>query len=330
MSVVDDKVVADMTWGAEAASPLPEAMVGSETAAVSASLPVAAGISSPNRRPRRGMLGWALLFVLVAAAAGVAAYQLVLAPKPPAAPAPAITGIAFVVEPADAMVEIGGKEVGRHSPFEVRLGPGVYSIRVRREGYRPWTTEVMLRDGDRPTVQVALEAGMAHLSLSSLPPGLVAQLDGIQLEQVTPIERKIPSGQHTLVVTNAAGVTWTKNFTAEINGTYSYVAPLNETPPADARPPLVAPTAVTKLTGEVPVLKASGITESATDAIAKLCIDERGRVTSVKIVKALPDISDELERNLGTWRYKPYAGPTGVASPACFPLTFRVALKRAK
>jgi hypothetical protein len=331
------------------------------------------------------------------------------------------------------VVEVGGKEAGRQSPFEAQLGPGVYSIRVRKDGYKPWTKEVTLRDGDRPTIQVALDPGTALLSVGSQPPGLGVQLDGKPLGQVTPLELQVAAGPHALVVTNAAGISWSQNFTAEVDGKYSYVALLTTTrrtaaaavvaavakppppaperaerndrsdrvdhvertergdrgdrtaakrpgaapariagkeapeselrmpepgpepppvkpepvaPPPSALPPesrprpaappaappkaapLVAPNAVTKVGGEIPTMRVTGVTEPSTDVIAKMCIDEHGRVASVKIIRALPQITDDLQRNLSTWRYKPYSNAAGEASPACFPLTLRVVFKR--
>jgi hypothetical protein len=89
----------------------------------------------------------------------------------------------------------------------------------------------------------------------------------------------------------------------------------------------VAPNAVTKLAGEIPAMKVTGVTESSADVVAKICIDDHGRVSSVKIVRALPQISDDLQRSLSIWRYKPYINAAGDASPACFPLTLRVVFK---
>jgi hypothetical protein len=59
-----------------------------------------------------------------------------------------------------------------------------------------------------------------------------------------------------------------------------------------------------------------------------MCIDDHGRVASVKILKALPQITDDLQRSLSSWRYKPYNNAAGEPSPACFPLTLRVVFKR--
>jgi hypothetical protein len=220
------------------------------------------------------------------------------------------------------------------------------------------------------------------------------------------------------VVTNAAGITWSQNFTAEVDGKYAYVAPLTATkrtvqtsavapvhpltpappdrndhtdrtkrpavastrisgkepaqepvaepeqrapepktelppppapkpeapvpapdsskpikvaaavpPPTPKATPLVAPTAVTKLSGEIPAMRVDGVQENFADVIAKLCIDEYGRVSSVKIVRALPVITDELQHSLEAWHYKPYANASGQVTPACFPVTFRVVFK---
>ena len=98
--------------------------------------------------------------------------------------------------------------------------------------------------------------------------------------------------------------------------------------PAELPAPMVGPNAVTKLSGDVPVITVTGVDGASTDVIAKMCIDTSGHVTSVKLIKALPEISDELQHILGGWRYKPYTNPAGEISPACFPLQFRVVFRR--
>jgi hypothetical protein len=85
---------------------------------------------------------------------------------------------------------------------------------------------------------------------------------------------------------------------------------------------------VTKLSGDIPALKVNGITDNFADILAKVCIDDRGHVTSAKIVKALPEIAEELQHTLMTWRYKPYTNNSGQLSPACFPVSLHVVFKR--
>jgi serine/threonine-protein kinase len=422
----DDEKLADLTWGSEGASfqSLPDPAGAGPPAPPApqaqppAPPPVAApAIGASIRGSRRSSAARMLLVALFAIAAGLAAYQFLLRPKKPVpAPPPPIASVKFDVQPADAIVEIGGREVGHGSPFDAQLEPGVISVAVRRAGYKPWSTQITLRDGEKQTVRVALEPGVARISVTSQPPGLVAQLDGKQLEQITPLEIQTSAGPHQLIVTNATGITWSQDFTAEVDGKYSFNAPLtatkrpgasaagtgspsvsrapsppptaaaerpkrgadkpsrsatkesladNETrasepeqepPPPPPQPridagtqtmiapeppkpapvapaagkmPVVSATAVTKLSGEIPTMKVNGITENYADVISKMCIDDRGRVTSVKVLKAIPEIIGELQQILMGWRYRPYLNSTGQPSAACFPLSFRVVFKRA-
>jgi serine/threonine-protein kinase len=435
----DERAVADLTWGSDVGTAGPMHPIADHDVQLAAPPPPPPELGAPigasiaAAAAPRGMPFARISLVLLGSVAVVlAVYQFVLRPRKPAAPppTPVMTAMRFVVQPTDAVVEVGGKEIGHQSPFEAQLGPGVYSIRVRKDGYKPWAKEFTLREGDHPTIQVALDAGTAVLSLSSQPPGLGVQLDGKPLTQVTPLEVQVGAGPHALVVTNAAGITWTQNFTAEVDGKYSYVAPLTATkrtgpaaaavaaaprpappaaperadrsdrtehvdrterpertdrsagrrptaaptrvasrepaesdlrlpepvtepppvkpepvappppppppaalpkpvaPPAPPKaPPLVATNAITKLAGEIPAMSVTGVNEPSTDVVAKMCIDDHGRVASVRIVRALPQIADDLQRSLSSWRYKPYINAAGEASPACFPVTLRVVFK---
>ena len=98
--------------------------------------------------------------------------------------------------------------------------------------------------------------------------------------------------------------------------------PTEPTPAKPARVPLVPATSVTKLSGELPTLKVHG-DDTNGDVLAKLCIDESGRVTSVKIAKSPAEIAGDLQTALMGWRYK--AMPT----PVCFALSLRVVVKHA-
>ncbi|HSR95738.1 MAG TPA: PEGA domain-containing protein, partial [Kofleriaceae bacterium] len=415
----EEKGVADMTWGAsELPAPLHPIPDQAQTSQPPMMMPAV-----PATQPRRNIAARLALVVLFMIAAGLAVYQFVLRPKKPAPPPPpVVAALKFVIQPADAIVEVGGREVGHSSPIEKALDPGVYTVTVRRQGYKKWSKEVTLRDAEKQTVNVALEPGVAHVSVTSQPAGLVTTLDGKQLEQVTPIELDTPAGPHQLMVTNASGLIWTQDFTAETDAKYTFNAPLTQTkknaptavgtgavrqqpervserqterqteraidrtpdrgndrpakrpggaisrgkepepevapplpkteepppppkldagvptvaqpaPKLDAgvpagpkAPPMVAVNTVSKLSGDIPQLKVN-VTDASSDVTSKVCIGVDGHVTSVKILRALPDIVDELQRALMSWRYKPYVNSAGQVSPACFALAFRVVFK---
>ena len=61
--------------------------------------------------------------------------------------------------------------------------------------------------------------------------------------------------------------------------------------------------------------------------VVKVCIDDQGAVSSVKVVKSPPQIAGELQRGLQSWRYAPYLNAAGLQSAACFPVSFRVVFK---
>ena len=428
----EDKAVADMTWGAEMQAStvhqIPDQALPPPPAQ-SMMLPppmVGASIQQSQAKNRSSMAKLALI-ALFTIAAGLAAYQFLLRPKKPAVvvppPAPVLATVKFNIQPNDSVVEIAGKEVGRNSPFETRLEPGVYSVTVHRPGYKPRSSEITLRGSESQSVNFALEQGLARVSINSTPPGLPVQLDGKTLDQVTPVEVQVPVGAHQLYILTPQGLEWTQDFTAEIDRQYPFNAILakrsttpsppsppsrqsqaaasttaHNTPapdrdrnnkrggtgaisrpgagkdsdndvritepedpapaptpkttikpdagvpavatPEPAKPaapvvtsaktvPVVSPTAVTKLSGVIPTMKVEGVTDNYADVMSKVCIDDRGHVTSVKIIKALAEINEELQRVLSTWRYQPYTNPAGQLSPVCFPVTFRVVFKRA-
>jgi outer membrane biosynthesis protein TonB len=90
---------------------------------------------------------------------------------------------------------------------------------------------------------------------------------------------------------------------------------------------MVSATAVSRRSGAIPAIKVSSDIGDFADVVVKLCIDEQGAVSSVKVVKSPPEIAGELQRSMQTWRYTPYVNPAGVQSAACFPVSFRVVFK---
>jgi hypothetical protein len=98
-------------------------------------------------------------------------------------------------------------------------------------------------------------------------------------------------------------------------------------PPVDSKPartPVVGPNVVQKVSGEIPTLRSSS---GSGDVTAKICIDEAGKVTSVKMMKGPADVSSDLQRAMFSWRFKPYANRDGKLSPVCFPHSVRLVLK---
>jgi len=410
-----DKSVADMTWGVDPGLSQLHQIPDSALPPVAALPPPAPAplpppvIGASIQAPRRNSMARFALVVLFAIAAGLAAYQFLLRPKravaPPPPPAPTLAIVKFDVQPRDAAVEIGGKPVGTSSPFDLQLAPGLYTVQITRAGYKKRVTEVTLRAGEPQIVQLALEQGQAHLSLTSQPAGLAAQLDGKQLDQVTPIDMLVLAGKHHVVVTNATGAEWSEDFEAEIDRQYPLhatfantkkpapgsaphtvaappptpdrkrnasgnlasrskdagdevriteteteqpaapklspkpdagVPPLPTPEPVKIQPPptasktvpTISPSAVTKLSGSLPTMKVDGLGE--TDVLTRVCIDDKGHVSSVKILKAPAEIVDEVQHSQMGWRYQPYVNPTtNQPSAACFPVSLHVVFKRA-
>jgi outer membrane biosynthesis protein TonB len=69
--------------------------------------------------------------------------------------------------------------------------------------------------------------------------------------------------------------------------------------------------------------------DSNSDVLVKMCIDEQGRVSSVKVSKSTAEVAGELESALRSWRYKPYLNKDQKPSPVCFALPLRLVIKGA-
>jgi serine/threonine protein kinase len=281
-------------------------------------------------------------------------------------PAPAAKAkVHFVVTPEGASIEVGGQMLGSGT-LDTELAPGMYTVAVKRDGYSPWMTSVTLGDGEKQTINVALEKSSAIAMVQkpepilpagsgATPPTIDPTGDGSATGSATepdttpdtkPNNKKPHSGGSTHShggnrgnPTSSGGT----NLTTGSNTTQPDevkpdvkpdtkpdvkpdIKPDVKPDPVEVKPkttPVVGPNVVTKLSGDIPSLRSS----EGGDVTAKMCIDEGGKVTSVKILKGPPDIAADLQRALMTWRFKPYVNRDQKITPVCFPQSIRVIKK---
>ena len=118
------------------------------------------------------------------------------------------------------------------------------------------------------------------------------------------------------------------NPTSDVRAPKSVTVPAPPSPTAVARPVArpavtVAPNAVKRTSGELPTLKAvvrPGM-EVPKSLAAKICIDERGAVASVQVLKVTGELAQAFASSIRGWRYTAYR-EGGVATPACFVNSF--------
>jgi serine/threonine protein kinase len=290
------------------------------------------------------------LWILGALAIVAGVLAAVLVAKRSDAPQAALR---FEIEPAGASVTIAGRPLAGTSPLDTTLAPGVYPVTVELDGYEPWTSTITVREGDRQTIRVALDKEDTEIAIHTPPTPAVVEPTPDPRPEPTPEPAKPepakpePAKPEPRVATKPAAPKREPKRTApkpeKVEAPKAEppkveppkVEPKPEPPPVKpveppveikpARTPVVSAGAVTKLSGDVPTLRAKNA-EGSGDVLAKMCIDDTGRVSSVKIVKSNPEIADELRTALASWRYKPYQ-KDGKSSPVCFPLSLRVVVK---
>jgi hypothetical protein len=90
---------------------------------------------------------------------------------------------------------------------------------------------------------------------------------------------------------------------------------------------LVASSSVKKIQGSISAVKVTVGKDGFAEVMIEVCIDEYGHVSSVKILKAMPEIIKQIQRDLTEWRYEPYIDSDGRRLAVCFPVWFSVLTK---
>ncbi|HSD88466.1 MAG TPA: protein kinase [Kofleriaceae bacterium] len=285
---------------------------------------------APQRQASKSKLPLVILAVL-AIAAGILGALLYLKKSTPA-PAPSVS-IKFEIEPKGSIVDVAGKEIGG-SPVETQLAPGVYSITVHNDGYKTWTTSLAVHDGEDQTINIALEHEAVAVAPPPPEPTPAPDTPPPQQPQPEPTLTPRPPPGHSKHTTKHHVEKTPEVATAEPPKVEPPKVDPPKVDPPKVEPPVVdnkpagpigvAANTVTKVSGELPVLHGNG--EASGNVMAKMCIDEQGKVSSVKIKQSPPEIANDLQRALSSWRYKPYMKGDKAVS-VCFLLQIGVVLK---
>jgi hypothetical protein len=102
----------------------------------------------------------------------------------------------------DAEVFVDDDALGT-TPIELkRIVSGAHSVRVVKEGYKPYETKVNVQDGREAVVAAVLRPHFGILMVTSQPGGANVAIDGKPRGQ-TPLRIKLEPGEHSVVIAGA-------------------------------------------------------------------------------------------------------------------------------
>jgi serine/threonine protein kinase len=98
--------------------------------------------------------------------------------------------------------------------------------------------------------------------------------------------------------------------------------------PRRRAPIIVPPYRMRREAGTMPPIRFPRWEDAPSQLTAKLCIDENGKVTSVKVMSRVSEgVRTTLERALATWQYRPVMEGNQKV-PACFASTFKIEMRK--
>jgi serine/threonine protein kinase len=289
---------------------------------------------------RRGLIA----FILVA---GIAAAAFVLTGRRKAKSDMAATDIGtlkVVVEPKDATVEIKGETTFDTSPVRVKLPAKSYTVEIRKDGYRPWSSVLTLEKNETQTLRVVLarEGSTEKTTATKTSEPTPAQsksknADKSDDERESRSEERKRKRRRERPIDEANIIDETRMVPDESTKTVEQaepgsvpLSPLSvkgsEPPPrvAERGPVVVLSNQVHKLSGRPPHIHMRRGDKALPKRISvRMCIDRSGKVTTAKVLSDVSsDVRSTVEEALGSWRYAPYRR-NGAIRPACFAVSFR-------
>jgi serine/threonine protein kinase len=161
-----------------------------------------------------------------------------------------------------------------------------------------------------PTADPAPAApAAATVSIRSSPEPMAIAVDDA-LVGATPASLAVSPGVHAIALSDGGVTLWRDKFHAEPGGAYTF-HPVLESADGD---PIVPAASVVRRRGTAPEL------DEPTPIEATLCIDRRGKVRHVDVLRAPRKFRKIVRRALADWRYEPPA--LAGADRVCFAVAF--------
>ena len=112
---------------------------------------------------------------------------------------PLVGKLLLTLEPRDALVTIDGQTYGNISS-DITLAEGTHQLKVGKEGYQPYESEIVLSEDVPLEVEVRLKPIVAPIKVSSTPKGAAVTLDGKDKGKTPLTLEKVSYGEHEIAL----------------------------------------------------------------------------------------------------------------------------------
>jgi len=99
-------------------------------------------------------------------------------------------------DPSEARIEINNRPIGS-TPLEHLVPPGGYSLKILKDEYEVFQTNVEIRAGDEKVVEAKLKPNFGFVDIYATPTGARVSLNG-KIIGSSPLKQKVSLGKHQI------------------------------------------------------------------------------------------------------------------------------------
>jgi hypothetical protein len=138
-----------------------------------------------------------------------------------------ITGtVSIESDPAEAIILLDGKDVGRTPANLTSIKTGVYEVELQKEGYVSWKKSLKVKAGNEYPLTAKLMEMAGSLNINSNPPSAIVCIDGKETGNTPAIITDLDSGKYQVEVKMDSYEIWSDSVTISPGKEFTVIAEL--------------------------------------------------------------------------------------------------------